>query len=424
MKKCFYILCILLLAAGCAQQQSKDESKVRKAVYVIIDGVTAEMIERLQPPAIEEIASEGTFGKCFTGGTVGRYDQTPTISAIGYTNILTATWANKHNVWGNDNLSPNYNYWTIFRIAKEQDREVTTGLFSSWQDNRTVLLGEGKPETGNLEIDYVCDGYDLDYEVFPNKEHDLRIFDIDEHVSKMAAECIRENAPDLSWVYLWYTDDAGHIFGAGETLDDFILLADRQVARIWEAVKYREANFNEEWMVVITTDHGREYNGFHHGEQSYSERSCWISTNVKANERLTGGSGAIIDINPSICRFMGFEVPQDVLWEQDGVSFYGDVDIMNMEVEPYGSSVIQTWECLNPSAVVNVWAASANEFNKGGKDEWVKVGEVSAGDSRFVVVITNLPKSDFYKFVLETPRGTLNRWHTNVPSEYKSFKVN
>ena len=424
MKKCFYILCILLLAAGCAQQQSKDESKVRKAVYVIIDGVTAEMIERLQPPAIEEIASEGTFGKCFTGGTVGRYDQTPTISAIGYTNILTATWANKHNVWGNDNLSPNYNYWTIFRIAKEQDREVTTGLFSSWQDNRTVLLGEGKPETDNLEIDYVCDGYDLDHEAFPDKEHDLRIFDIDEHVSKMAAECIRENAPDLSWVYLWYTDDAGHIFGAGETLDDFILLADRQVARIWEAVKYREANFNEEWMVVITTDHGREYNGFHHGEQSYSERSCWISTNVKANERLTGGSGAIIDINPSICRFMGFEVPQDVLWEQDGVSFYGDVDIMNMEVEPYGSSVILTWECLNSSAVVNVWAASANEFNKGGKDEWVKVGEVSAGDSRFVVDITNLPKSDFYKFVLETPRGTLNRWHTNVPSEYKSFKVN
>ena len=423
MKKCFYILCILLLAAGCAQQQSKDESKVRKAVYVIIDGVTAEMIERLQPPAIEEIASEGTFGKCFTGGTVGRYDQTPTISAIGYTNILTATWANKHNVWGNDNLSPNYNYWTIFRIAKEQDREVTTGLFSSWQDNRTVLLGEGKPETGNLEIDYVCDGYDLDYEAFPNKEHDLRIFDIDEHVSKMAAECIRENAPDLSWVYLWYTDDAGHIFGAGETLDDIILLADRQVARIWEAVKYREANFNEEWMVVITTDHGREYNGFHHGEQSYSERSCWISTNVKANERLTGGSGAIIDINPSICRFMGFEVPQDVLWEQDGVSFYGDVDIMNMEVEPYGSSVILTWECLNHSAVVNVWAASANEFNKGGKDEWVKVGEVSAGDSRFVVDITNLPKSDFYKFVLETPRGTLNRWHTNVPSEYKTFKA-
>jgi predicted AlkP superfamily pyrophosphatase or phosphodiesterase len=422
MKKYLYIICILLLTAGCTQKPDSDEGKVRKAVYVIIDGVTAEMVERLELPAIEEIASEGTYGRCFTGGTVGRYDQTPTISAIGYTNILTATWANKHNVWGNDNLSPNYNYWTIFRIAKEQDREVTTGLFSSWQDNRTVLLGEGKPETGNLVIDYVCDGYELDHEAFPNKEYDLRIFDIDEHVSKKAAECIRENAPDLSWVYLWYTDDAGHIFGNGETMDDFIRLADRQVARIWEAVKYREANFNEEWMVVITTDHGREYNGFHHGGQSCSERSCWVSTNVKANERLTGGSGAIIDINPSICRFMDFKVPQDVLWEQDGVSFYGDIDIMNMEVEPYGRSVCLTWECLDPSSVATVWAAASNEFNKGGRDEWVKVGEVPAGDCRYIVDLSILPESDFYKFVLETPSGTLNRWHTNVPEEYKTFK--
>ena len=422
MKKYLYIICILLLTAGCTQKPDSDEGKVRKAVYVIIDGVTAEMVERLELPAIEEIASEGTYGRCFTGGTVGRYDQTPTISAIGYTNILTATWANKHNVWGNDNLSPNYNYWTIFRIAKEQDREVTTGLFSSWQDNRTVLLGEGKPETGNLVIDYVCDGYELDHEAFPNKEYDLRIFDIDEHVSKKAAECIRENAPDLSWVYLWYTDDAGHIFGNGETMDDFIRLADRQVARIWEAVKYREANFNEEWMVIITTDHGREYNGFHHGGQSYSERSCWISTNVKANERLTGGTGAIIDINPSICRFMDFKVPQDVLWEQDGVSFYGDIDIMNMEVEPYGRSVCLTWECLDPSSVATVWAAASNEFNKGGRDEWVKVGEVPAGDCRYIVDLSILPESDFYKFVLETPSGTLNRWHTNVPEEYKTFK--
>ena len=425
MKQVKSILCILsclLLASGCINRPADDSDKVRKAVYVIIDGVTAEMIQSLELPAIQEIASEGTFAKCYTGGTVGRYDQTPTISAIGYTNILTATWANKHNVWGNDNLSPNYNYWTIFRIAEEQDREVKTALFSSWTDNRTVLLGEGKPETGNLKIDYVFDGYDHDHENFPGKEYDLRIFDIDEHVSTNAAECSRTDAPDLSWVYLWYTDDAGHIFGAGETMDEFIRLADKQISRIWEAVKYREANFNEEWMVVITTDHGREYNGFHHGEQSYSERSCWVSTNIETNERLSRGAGAIIDINPSICRFMGFEVPQDVLWEQDGVSFYGDIDIMNMEVEPYGKGVWLTWECINPSAKVSVWAAASNEFNKGGRDEWIKVGDVSAEDCRYLVDIASLPESDFYKFVLETPNGTLNRWHTNVPSEYKTFK--
>ena len=71
----------------------------------------------------------------------------------------------------------------------------------------------------------------------------------------------------MSWVYLWYTDDAGHIAGNGAFFDEYVRKADNQVARIWEAVKYREANFDEEWMVVVTTDHGRGENGHGHGGQ-------------------------------------------------------------------------------------------------------------------------------------------------------------
>ena len=107
-------------------------SKTRKAVFIIIDGVPADMIERLNTPTINRIASQGAYARAYTGGEVGGYSQTPTISAIGYTNLLTATWLNKHNVGGNSNLKPNYNYWTIFRIAKEQKREYKTAIYSSW----------------------------------------------------------------------------------------------------------------------------------------------------------------------------------------------------------------------------------------------------------------------------------------------------
>ena len=125
----------------------------RKAIYIVVDGVTADNIERMRPPVIFDIARHGHYSRAYCGGKVGQYSETPTISAIGYTNILTGIWLNKHNLNGNSNLKPNYNYWTIFRIAKEQKRNVTTALFSSWTDNRTVLLGEGKPETGQLKID-------------------------------------------------------------------------------------------------------------------------------------------------------------------------------------------------------------------------------------------------------------------------------
>ena len=421
MKKILYYA-VLLLAVSCTAKQPKVE-KVRKTVYVIIDGVPAEMAERLDLPNIKEIASRGAYGRSYVGGTIGRYDQTPTISAVGYTDILTGTWYNKHNVPGNSNLSPNYNYWTLFRIAKEQDKEVKTGLFSSWIDNRTVLIGEGKPETGNLKIDYVFDGYEEDTTAFPKKEYDMRIFDIDEHVSKVAAKCIREEAPDLSWVYLWYTDDAGHIFGNGKAFDDFTVLADKQIGRIWEAVKYREANFNEEWMCIATTDHGRTYDGYGHGKQSVNERTTWLAVNQPVNERLTSGKSAAVDINPTICSFMGFKVPKDVRWEQDGVSFYGDADIMEMEIRPYDNTVVISWECLNKDAEVTVWASPTNNFKTGGKDEWTEMGKVRASEGTFTADLSTLPKSDFYKFVLETPNGTLNRWYDRVPEKYTGFKV-
>jgi Uncharacterized proteins of the AP superfamily len=410
---------VLLLALGLGAG-----AKERKTVYIILDGVPADIVERLELPAIQEIASKGAYGRSYVGGTIGRYDQTPTISAVGYTDLLTATWVNKHNVPGNSNLSPNYNYWTIFRIAKEQKREVKTALYSSWTDNRTVLIGEGKRETGNLGIDYVCDGYELDEKAFPKKERELQIFDIDEHVSKLAAKGIMEDAPDLSWVYLWYPDDAGHIFGNGEFFDESVRLGDRQVSRIWEAVKYREKHFDEEWMIVVTTDHGRGYDGYGHGGQSERERTTWVATNKKVNERMKSGKSAIVDIAPSICRFMGFEIPRNVRWEQDGTSFYGKSDIMELDLKPFDETAVLSWECLRGSkkAPVTVYASPTNNFKTGGKDEWIEVGTTTAGAKSYVVDLKKLPQSKFYKFVLETPNGSLNRWYDTVPAKYTTFK--
>lgn len=170
-------------------------ARERKVVYIVVDGIPADYIERIHPTVTFDIAAKGNYGRAYTGGNKNDYTLTPTVSAIGYTNILTGTWMNKHNVDGNSGLKPNYNYWTIFRVAKEQKRNYTTALFSSWVDNRTVLIGAGKPETGNLSIDYVADGYDLDTINFASKKDALNIFDIDSLVCRKAAECVRTNAP-------------------------------------------------------------------------------------------------------------------------------------------------------------------------------------------------------------------------------------
>jgi len=401
MRKAVYMLMAALMCAMTLQAREK------KAVVIIVDGIATDVVERLHVPVIYDIASKGAFGLSYVGGEVGTYTQTPTISAVGYNTMLTGTWVNKHNVWGNSNMTPNYHYWSIFRIAKAQKKPVSTAIYSSWTDNRTVLLGEGKAETDNLHIDFVRDGYDLDKVNFPHRENDLHVFDYDEKVSTEAAESIRKDAPTLSWVYLWYTDDAGHRFGDCPYTDEYVLKAGEQIKRVWDAVQYRQSNFDEDWLIVVTTDHGRDFKGYRHGGQSARERRTWIATNVKVNKHFKQGKAAMVDINPTVCRFLGFELPFEVEVERDGVPFIGKLDISDMALSRYGDTVIVRWKALDKKAPVKVYMATSNDYKEKGQEQWQLLGEVKASEEKYEF---ENPGSQFCKIALVAPDNTLNRW--------------
>src|SRR5690606_15473811 len=134
----------------------------KKTLFIIVDGVSSDVVEKLDLPALKAIAKEGTYLRAHQGGDKGTYNETPTISAPGYNNVLTGTWANKHNVVDNRIAAQNYNYPSIFRLFKDQYPAKKIGVFSAWVDNRTKLMGHNLPQTKNLPIDYVFDGYERD----------------------------------------------------------------------------------------------------------------------------------------------------------------------------------------------------------------------------------------------------------------------
>lgn len=407
MKRLIAMLLTLALAGVLA-------AKEKKTVMIIVDGIPTDVMERLDIPLVNEISSRGAFGHSYVGGETGSYSETPTISAVCYNIMLTGTWVNKHNVYGNSGQKPNYNYWSLFRIAKEQKTPKTTAIFSSWQDNRTILLGENLPGTNYMKIDYVADGYEFDKERFPKKEHDLQIYDYDEEVCRKAAECIRENAPDLSWVYLWYNDDAGHIFGNGAYFDEYVYKECELVSQVWEAVKYREKNFDEEWMVVLLTDHGRTLDGKSHGGQSWRERTTWIATNQKVNTRFRRGEASMVDVNPSVCEFMGFEVPELVRREQDGISFIGKTEIKDMSLYLSDKKNVSIrWKAVKKNVPVSIYVAKANEYKETGREEWIKLAEVKSGEEEYNISLDSIGESDFYKFAVESEHDSLNRWLKN-----------
>lgn len=405
LSSCFkYLLIIVTLSAfECRGQQ-------RKAVFIIVDGVPADVLEKAEAPVINSIRSEGSYTRGYLGGEAGSYSQSPTVSAVGYNHVLTGVWSNKHNVFDNDIEAPNYHYWNIFRILKTMKPDAKTAIFSTWTDNRTKLVGDGLPQAGSFRFDHAADGFETDTVQYPHDRERLFIFNIDEKVSTEAGRYIREEGPDLSWVYLEYTDDMGHTFGDGPRLMDAVKKADTQVGRVWDAVKERQAKHGEEWMIIVTTDHGRDAKtGKDHGGQSERERTIWMVTNVKETNAHFKETPATVDIMPSILRFMNVEMPAAVRDETDGVPFIGPVSISDMKATLRGKNIEITWRALDRSGKVEVKVATTNNFQKGGTDLYQTLATVDVASEKATIEVSKM-RSSFYKILLSAPHNTMNRW--------------
>ncbi|MFS2186123.1 alkaline phosphatase family protein [Mucilaginibacter sp. Mucisp84] len=396
----------LLISAGL-----NTTAQTRKAVFIIADGIPADVIEKLNTPNLKLIAKQGTYLRAHVGGEKGGYSQTPTISANGYNSLLTATWVNKHNVWGNDIKAPNYNYWNIFRMFKNAYPNKKTAVFSSWTDNRTKLIGDRLSAAGNIHPDFAYDGYELDTVKFPHDKAGNYMHLIDEQVAAAAADCIKDKAPDLSWIYLEYTDDMGHKYGDSPQYYDAIEKMDAQVGKIWTAIQYRKQHFKEDWLIFITTDHGRdEATGKNHGGQSTRQRSTWMVTSYRPlNSYAKFYTPGIVDITPSINSFLNVKVPEAQQREMDGTSLIGPLSVAEPAANYVQGSLDITWKALDPKGSVKVWVAADNTFKEGKADDYKLLATVPVTNEHVLVDVKNMP-SKFYKVVIEGLNNTANRW--------------
>ena len=315
-------LTILICPCVAAEDPMAADKRAPKAIIILVDGIAADVLENTPTPVLDTISGARGYTRAYVGGAVGEASESPTVSSVGYNSFLTGTWANKHNVWTNDIEAPNYDYWDIFRIAKTHDASLQTAIFSTWTDNRTKLIGDGLDAAGGNKFDHFSDGYELDTERFPHDVMSNYIRNIDKHVVDEAAKHITANGPDLSWVYLQYTDDVAHVYGDSLKLTAALQLMDSLIGEIWSAIQHRVSSFQEDWLVIVTTDHGRDAKtGATHGGQTERERTTWIVTNSENTNECFSAKPAIVDILPSVATHLKLDMPTNIREQLDGQSF-------------------------------------------------------------------------------------------------------
>jgi len=401
----------LLISLSFLQLAATAQSRQKKVVFIIVDGIPADVVERVSTPNLDAIAKVGKYMRAHVGGEKDTYSQTPTISAVGYNSLLTGTWVNKHNVWDNDIKEPNYNYWNIFRLLKKQFPHKKTAIFSSWTDNRTKLIGDSVSAAGNSELDYHADGFELDTVNFPHDKQRDFMHNIDEAVTAAASTCIQSKAPDLSWVYLEYTDDMGHMYGDSEKFYNAVKSMDSQIGKIRTSIEFRQKHYKEDWLLVITTDHGRdETNGKGHGGQTDRQRNTWIVTNyAHLNNYGKFYHPAIIDIMPTIARFMHINIPTDKMREIDGVPLFGKVSVADMHINHFQDKLDVSWKALNPEGKIKIFVSTTNNFKTGKPDNYQLMKELPVTAEHTVIDMSAF-KSSFYKVVIEGKFNSANKW--------------
>lgn len=408
MKK--YILFSIML---CTSSTIFAQQRIKKALFIIADGIPADVIEKATTPNIKKVIAQGAYARAHVGGIKGAYNQTPTISAPGYNDLITGTWGNKHNVWGNDISKPNYNYRNIFRLLKEQQPDKKIAIFSTWLDNRTKLVGEGLPTAGNIMFDYKFDGYELDTVAYKHDKLSYYTHLIDDHVVTEASNCVRQYAPDLSWVYLEHTDDVGHRFGDSEQQLKAIGYLDEEVGKIADAIAYREKNFKEDWLLILTTDHGRDATtGKDHGGQSDRERTTWIVTSKKPNDYFLSPGLSVVDILPSVANYIGLKIPEASANELDGVPFMGGISVSSAKAELNNGKLQVTWKAWQKKGEVKVMVTTTNNYKTGTEDAYTIKLKAPLAQQKLEIDVSK-QASKFYKIVVQARHNAVNTWVVN-----------
>ncbi|MET3174067.1 UNVERIFIED_ORG: putative AlkP superfamily pyrophosphatase or phosphodiesterase [Arthrobacter sp. UYCu721] len=235
-----------------------------KILLVGIDGLILDTA--LDAGCAPTLAGLKTAG-CFAELTM----EVPTLSGPGWSTLLTGSTHAEHGV--RDNLFAGHDLLTrpdLLSRAYYQDQTTSTFAAAGWPPlvdptgiGPVIHERREQQRAGRHRI-IALDGETYGYQK------------IDAEIADFSVYTLTKSGPDVSFVYFCDADDAGHLNGVvGGHYLQAIARVDAHLARLHAALEERAVTRGEEWLMVLTTDHGHVDEGGH-GHDSPRERASFV----------------------------------------------------------------------------------------------------------------------------------------------------
>ena len=244
---------------------------VKKAIFIGYDGYRADGLENIKDSkesAIMTVKSMGGLYHSFSGGVAGKNEQ-HTSTAPSWMAMLTGGWGDYNGITDN---------------GQEKKASVDTFLTSQAKAGHAVSFTTSWREHTALSyrpdiVASIQNGWPAEYT--HQIDDAATYYQILKYVAKPAGEKkTAQEDPDCMFFTLEFADHAGHDTGYGNNNDDYVQAckdADAYGYSIIKTIEARSTYDTEDWLIVISTDHGGTHTG--HGGQTPFERMTWIACN-------------------------------------------------------------------------------------------------------------------------------------------------
>lgn len=244
---------------------------VKKAIFIGYDGYRADGLENIkdnEESAVMYVKKQGGLYHTFSGGVPGVNEQA-TSTSPSWMAMLTGGWAEYNGIDNNNQMKKPEADTFLTSLAKQGHAGSFT---TSWREHTALSY---RPDI----VQSIKDGLKIEYT--HQIDDTATYYQILKYVSKPAgAEKTAQEDPDVIFFTLEFADHAGHSTGYGNDNDDYVQAckdADAYGYDIVKTIESRSTFSQEDWLIVISTDHGGIKKG--HGGQSQTERLTWLAVN-------------------------------------------------------------------------------------------------------------------------------------------------